>query len=108
MNNQQEMDTLTIKALNDNGSNMDKLHEIEHHFVSKNKKNISQLFAAVKDKYNVSEILSTGLIFKTYFFDIIKETVPTIENISPDTKMMNEFANQYSCDYDGWGCGVEK
>jgi len=30
-----------------------------------------------------SLIISTGRLFKTHFFDVIIDTVPTIENITP-------------------------
>ena len=56
--------------------------------------------------HQVSEILSTGLLFKTYFVDIIIDTVPTIENITAATTKMHQLAAEHSCSYDGWGCKV--
>ncbi len=61
---------------------------------------------AISRKDQVSEILSTGLLSKTYFFDIIIDTVPTIENVTLATTTMHQLAAEHSCSYDGWGCEV--
>ena len=107
MNNQNQANIDTIKALKKNGSNMSKSHSIEHHFVSKNKKNIESLSKIATDNnYKISKILSTGLIFKTYFFDIIIETIPSIANITNGTNEMIKLSDEYGCDYDGWGCPI--
>jgi len=54
----------------------------------------------------LSLILSTGRLFKTHFFDVIIDTVPTIENITPITTRMHQLAAAHSCLYGGWGCGA--
>jgi regulator of RNase E activity RraB len=41
-----------------------------------------------------------------YYFDLVKSTIPTLENISPDTTLMLRLAAEFECTYDGWGCAV--
>jgi regulator of ribonuclease activity B len=107
--NQRAADLETISALQRVGSNLSRPHALEHHFVSKNRADLESLRShAILDNYRVSQILSTGRLFKTYFFDIVIDTIPTIENISPASSSMCELAAKYSCSYDGWGCRVVK
>ena len=107
--NERDADLQTISALKKAGSNMSKSHKLEHHFVSKNKASLEALRNhAISQEHQVSEILSTGLLFKTYFFDIIIDTVPTIENITPASTAMRQLAAEHCCSYDGWGCEVVK
>lgn len=105
--NQHDADLAVIDALRGAGSNMSKPHALEHHFVSKNKANLEALRdQAAANGLHVSEILSTGRLLKTYFFDVVIDTIPTIENVSPATTAMHQWAAQFSCSYDGWGCSV--
>lgn len=105
--NQHDADLEIIRALTGAGSNMSKPHSLEHHFVSKSKTSLESLRSrAVSSKYQVSDTFSTGRLVKTYFFDIIIDTIPTIENITPATTVMHQLAAEYSCSYDGWGCEV--
>ena len=106
---QRDIDLQTISVLRQAGSNMSKPHKLEHHFVSKSKRSLEVLRnRAIASKHEVSEILSTGTLLKTYFFDIIIDTVPTIENVTPATTAMQRLAAEHSCSYDGWGCEVVK
>ena len=107
--NQRDADLQTISALKKAGSNMSKPHKLEHHFVSKNKASLEALRNhAISRQHQVSEIFSTGLLFKTHFFDIIIDAVPTVEDITPATTAMHQLAAEHSCSYDGWGCEVVK
>ena len=42
------------------------------------------------------------------YFDLVKPTVPSIQNITPETTAMLEAAARFGVEYDGWGCGVVK
>jgi hypothetical protein len=86
--NQRDKDLQTISALGAAGSNLSKSHGLEHHFVSKKKASLESLRNhAISRKDQVSEILSAGLLSKTYFLDIIIDTVPMIENVTLATTM---------------------
>jgi hypothetical protein len=64
--NQSDADLELIRVLETAGSNMSKSHKVEHHFVSKSKSGMESLRNhAVSGKYQVSEVLSTGRLFKT-------------------------------------------
>jgi regulator of RNase E activity RraB len=105
--NQRDADLEIIGALTKAGSNMAKPHTLEHHFVSKSKTGLESLRDhAVSSKYRVSDILWTGRLFKTYFLDIVVDTVPTIDNVTSATTTMHQLAAEYSSSYDGWGCAV--
>jgi hypothetical protein len=39
-------------------------------------------------------------------FELIKSTIPTLENISPDTTLMLHLAAEFECTYQGWRCEV--
>ena len=59
--------------------------------------------------YRPSEVAVTTVKGHEYaFFDLIKNTVPTIERITPETTIMLEAAAQFGLVYDGWGCLIVK
>ena len=107
---QREKDKQVIEALKRTGSNMKKPHMIEHHFITPSRENAQQLADwGKKNGFQVSEVLEGEYeVEKYWYFDLIKPTVPTIGNISEDTSLMLHLANRFNCEYDGWGCMVEK
>jgi regulator of RNase E activity RraB len=105
--NQRAADLQVIAALKSARSDMSKPHRIEHHFVSKKEAGLASLRSyALSQRQQVSKISSTGSLLKTYFFDIVIDTVPAIENMSPATTAMHQLAAKHPCTYDGWGCMV--
>ena len=107
---QKEKDLAVIAALETNGANMSKPHLIEHHFITLSKDNGLELLKRGKENgFEVSELTEGQWQGERYnYFDLIKPTVPIIENIFPDTSQMLHLAVEFDCEYDGWGCELLK
>jgi regulator of RNase E activity RraB len=89
-------------------SDVSKPHQIEHHFRADSRTGgIELLEWARLNGFQVSPLQEgrrEGQ--RCYGFDLIKSTIPTLENISPDTTLMLRLAAEFECTYDGWGCEV--
>jgi regulator of RNase E activity RraB len=102
-------DRAVITALADAKSNLSKPHEIEFHFVGYSESKLSALAEEGKSlSYRVSKIDS--LVDKGgrpyWFFDLIRDIVPTEKNIVSHTAIMAALARKHGAEYDGWGCQV--
>jgi len=107
---QKRKDVEVIKALKSNGSDLTKHHLIEHHFITHSKEDgMALLNWGEQNGFQVSELSEGDFKNERYFyFDLIKPTVPSIENLFEDTSTMVRMAPQYNCEYDGWGCEVQR
>lgn len=109
LEHQRQADIETIETLRAHGSNLEKPHLVEHHFLAPTQTDGQGLKDwAAENGIQTSEL--RGGEYKGtryYYFDLIKPTIPSIENISEDTHQMLRLANKFNCDYDGWGCEVE-
>ena len=104
-------DRQIIEALSDAGSDLSKLHTLEHHFVTYDR---ARADAVIGDSlavgYKVSEISSMeDQSGKTYWcFDLIKAVVPSEKAIFAESLLMTTLEKKHGILYDGWGCNVEK
>ena len=105
---QEEKDLEVIAALKKHGSDLSKAHLIEHHFVTHSREDGAELLRWGKlNGFQVSELKEGEWEGRRYYyFDLRKPTIPTIENISPDTTLMLRLGLEFNCEYDGWGCEV--
>lgn len=110
LGHQKLKDIEVIQALTSHGSDLSKPHMIEHHFITNVKENGIRLQEWGRtNKFQVSKLTEGEWESKRYFyFDLTKATIPTIENIFPDTCHMLRLADEFDCTYDGWGCNVVK
>jgi regulator of RNase E activity RraB len=108
LNHQKEKDEKTIEALVRNNSNIMKAHSIEHHFYFFTQETAQKLSQEGKELgYQVSRLTEDNHEGSVYwYFDFIKNVVPTIENISQETTLMLNLAHKYDAEYDGWGCNI--
>jgi regulator of RNase E activity RraB len=89
-------------------SDVSRPHRVEHHFFADSRTGGTELQEWARlNGFQVSP-LQEGLWEgrRYYHFDLIKSTIPTLENISPDTTLMLHLAAEFECTYDGWGCEV--
>jgi regulator of RNase E activity RraB len=106
----QAKDRQTIKVLQNAGSNLFKLHILEHHFVTYER---ARADAGVADPlstgYKVSEIstLNDESGQPYFFFDLIKAVVPEEKTIFSESLRMTTLGKKHGILYDGWGCEVE-
>ncbi len=102
------LDQLVIRALADAGSDLSKPHALEHHFVCGNPGAAEMVVAWGRAAgYEPSPVSKGKFERRCYtYFDLVKKTVPTIENITPQTTAMLEAAAKHGIEYDGWGCNV--
>ncbi|MCR6788803.1 hypothetical protein CN360_18455 [Bacillus cereus] len=104
----ENQDIETLAALKDAGSNLTKVHYLEHYFLVDTIEIAEKIADVLHEKgydiYEPSEQVSEdGLSF--YVFIVGKNCIPTEENVWEETKQMAELAILYSgtCDsYDGW------
>ena len=92
------------------GADLSKSHSIEHHFNVYSKENGLQFIKWAKTNgFEVTPLEKGEWKKKTYYyFDIIKPALPNLDSLTPDTSLMLRMAEEYECDYDGWGCLIEE
>ncbi|MEJ2648703.1 MAG: ribonuclease E inhibitor RraB [Sedimentisphaerales bacterium] len=102
---QKEKDLAVIDAFKVNSADMAISHKIEHHFITYSKESGLELltWAAANDLETSELAESIWRGERYYYFDLIIPTVPTIDNIFPDTRYMLYLAEEYNYQYDGWG-----
>ncbi len=103
-------DLLVIQALGNAGSDLSKPHSLEHHFVCQTRELAEPALAwGIAEGYEASPVTEAEFEGREYvYFDLVKSTVPAIENITPQTTAMLEIAARHEIEYDGWGCAVVK
>jgi regulator of RNase E activity RraB len=97
-----------IETLSQHGSDLSKPHDVEHHFVSSSREDLDRLARWARLNGFMVANVDDGHIEGHYYhwLDLIKPTVPTMENLTADMKLMLLLADQYDGVYDGWGCEV--
>lgn len=106
----ENMDLSTIEELKNAGSDLSKVHELEHHFVVVDIEVAGQIAEELrKDGYVISEILDgededDGSTY--YFFDAIKPCIMKPELVFAESKKMAVIAKRYGVLYDGWGTHI--
>jgi len=102
----QKQKDLAVLDLLRRHSDVSKPHRIEHHFLTDSRTGGAELLEWARlHGFQVSplqEAESQGRLY--YYFDLVKSSIPTIENIAPDTGLMLRLAAEFECTYDGWGC----
>ena len=107
---QRAKDEQVIRALAEAGADMSKPHALEHHFVCPSRAAAEPAVAWGRASgYKPSPVSEGEFEGKKYvYFDLVRETVPTIANITAQTTVMLQIAAKNGLDYDGWGCEVVK
>jgi regulator of ribonuclease activity B len=105
----EDLDKQVLNELQKAGSNFDKPHGLEHHFVVYNESIIHILTDELRNNgYKISEInqLIDSNGDNYLFFDAIKQTVLKKQIIFNESGYMTDIAKKYAVLYDGWGTGV--
>ncbi|ESP93623.1 ribonuclease E inhibitor RraB [Pseudoalteromonas luteoviolacea] len=106
MENWQEISEDIVESLLEDGSNPEKLYEVEHHFVCENFDKLEEAaLAAFKLGYDVEEPAELELEDggKIWGFDIVVEAELNAEVIMEDVSKLVAVAEQAGVEYDGWG-----
>ncbi|KZN33336.1 ribonuclease E inhibitor RraB [Pseudoalteromonas luteoviolacea] len=106
MENWQEISEDIVESLLEDGSNPEKLYEVEHHFVCENFDKLEEAaLAAFKLGYDVEEPAELELEDggKIWGFDIVVEAELNAEVIMEDVTKLVAVATQTGVEYDGWG-----
>lgn len=107
----EKSDLEVIEELKNAGSDISKLHYIEHHFIVENQENIIKMSDDLKKEgYEVSEVYEEldeeGK--KYFFFDGFKACMIESNVIFEETRIMTEIVLSYNEIYDGWGTNIVK
>jgi len=107
---QRAKDQQVVRALADAGADLAKPHALEHHFVCPSRAAAEPVLAWGRSAgYEPSPVSEDEFEGQRYaHFDLVKKTVPTMANITPQTTAMLEVAAKHGIEYDGWGCDVER
>ena len=104
-------DEAVLKALKDAGADLTLPHSIEHHFVGDSQDDIDELASrgkqmgfTVKTHRELSERISSAST--RIGLDLVRERLPVIKEIYPDSTAMERLAEELGIDYEGWGCSV--
>ena len=96
----------TIKALIEDGTDVNENHTIEHHFACNNfdrlEKAAVELFKLEYEVADAEEITldDGGLLF---CFDAVVERQLNLDTFNKDTELLIKIANKHNVHYDGWG-----
>jgi len=103
-----EMNTKTIQALIDAGSDPNKPHPLEHHFYCDNPDSLKALMAKGESLgYRVANLGDNVHEGTHYWYgDLIKETALNLKVIDEEKSLMLKLAREFDVDYDGWGSPV--
>ena len=104
-----ERNITVLEALQDAGSNVEKEHQIEHHFYCFSEENYQKLLelgrlAGYKIMFEGSADYGDG---KMWQLDLVKSVKPSLNMIETQTLELEAFAEKTESDYDGWGTEVE-
>ena len=101
-------DVQVIQALGNAGSDLSKPHLPEHHFECRTREMAEPVLAwGIAEGYAPSPVTEGKFEGREYvYFDLVKSTVLTVENITSETTAMLEIAARHGIEYDGWGCEV--
>jgi regulator of RNase E activity RraB len=100
-----------IQALRNAGSDLNKAHALEHHFITYNR---SKADAVISDElaggYKASAVstLNDKSGTQYWYFDLVKSVVPAEETVFAESLRMTRLAKKHEVEYDGWGCVVVK
>lgn len=105
---QRAKDQQLFDALVKSGSKMSEPHELEHHFLCEDRAAAAPVIAwGLAEGYQPGPVLVAVWEGSAYcHFELVKSTVPTLDNITSQSTAMLEAAARFDVDYDGWGCSV--
>lgn len=97
-----------LRRLAEAGSDLTKSHSIEHHFVCSERSSATPVLSfGASAGYQPSPVTENTFAGQTYFtFDLVRVCVPTLAEITDQTRSMLELATRCGVEYDGWGCAV--
>jgi regulator of RNase E activity RraB len=106
-----EGDRAVIQSLKEHHSDLSKPHRIEFHFVGyDHAKVIAASEEGAKMGFELSKIdtLADKQGVQYWYFDLIRDVVPSEKNVTPVTARMAELGRKHGIEYDGWGCLIVK
>ncbi|WP_440055062.1 ribonuclease E inhibitor RraB [Pseudoalteromonas sp. T1lg65] len=106
MENWREISEEIVESLLEDGSDPEKLYEVEHHFVCEDFDKLeSAALAAFKLGYDVEEPAELELEDggKVWGFDVVVEIELDTDAIMEDVIKLEKIANDTGVEYDGWG-----
>ena len=106
MENWREISEDIVESLLEDGSNPDKLYEVEHHFVCEDFDKLEEAaLAAFKLGFDVEDPAELELEDggKIWGFDVVVECELDAELILEDVDKLIELAAKAGVEYDGWG-----
>ncbi|MAD45440.1 MAG: ribonuclease E inhibitor B [Oceanospirillaceae bacterium] len=103
-----DINSKTIQALIDAGSDPDQPHPLEHHFYCYSLDSLKKIMTKGESLgYRVANVGDTTYDGIHYWYgDLIKETVLDIKVINSENALMLKLASEFDADYDGWGTPV--
>ena len=111
MNEWQEFTQEVIEALVEDGSNLEAMHSIEHHFSGEDFKQLeAAAVAAFKQGLDVTdaEEFETEDGERVMGFDVLIESPLEEDSIMEDVEKMIALADAHDIEYDGWGTFFEE
>lgn len=99
-----------LSSLKKAGSNLNKLHPVEHHFYCYTYDCLAYLAGVGKSLgYEIKNIGKGEHQGVEYFYgDLVKLTLLSLEKIDQENVVMLKIAEDAGAEYDGWGSSVVK
>ncbi|WP_444902871.1 ribonuclease E inhibitor RraB [Microbulbifer sp. CnH-101-E] len=99
-----------LSSLQKAGSNLSKLHPVEHHFYCSTYDCLAFIAGTGKSLgYEIRNIGKGEHEGAEYFYgDLVKETLLSLEKIDQENVIMLKIAEDAGAEYDGWGTPVVK
>ncbi|WP_105104440.1 ribonuclease E inhibitor RraB [Microbulbifer pacificus] len=99
-----------LNSLQKAGSNLSKLHPVEHHFYCYTYDCLAYIAGTGKTLgYEIRNVGKGEHQGVEYFYgDLVKETLLSLEKIDQENVIMLKIAEDAGAEYDGWGTPVVK
>ena len=94
-----------IESLISNGSDIKKLHPIEHHFYCRDEETLKLLMEKGKSLGYRAENMGSNMYNDSHYWygDLVKEARLDLEVINKTNIQMLRLASEFKSEYDGWG-----
>lgn len=107
---QPKLNRHVLRLMYEWGSDPEKTHKIDHHFLSRNRRGAEALLSWAKGRgFEVSDIHEENDNGESvYSFVVTISSIPDTEKLDRQTNQMLRSAIEHECEYDGWGALIEE
>ena len=97
-------DRALIQQMRAAGSDMTRVHELEHHFIATERKDLKAIAGRARGKaFRTTEVQQAA---RGFVMDVVTPCLPTDANVTANSELMATWAHDVGVKYDGWGAAL--